>query len=121
MAACWSRGARSEVPETLVPTVPEKSSIFNATPYSVTEVPSTGISPVAEAAACKAEEALAMMRSTPLETKVLAMVAQVAGSLAAYSRSKVTLSPNASFNASWNPWVAWSSASWGVSCTIPMV
>ena len=51
MAACWSRGARSEVPETLLPTVPEKFSMPRATPYSVMEVPSTGMSAVAEAAA----------------------------------------------------------------------
>ena len=49
--ACWSRGARSEVPDTLAPTVPEKFSIPRATPYSVMEVPSTGMELVAEAAA----------------------------------------------------------------------
>ena len=35
-AACWSRGARSEVPEILPPTVPSKSVRSRATPYSVT-------------------------------------------------------------------------------------
>ena len=47
MSACSVRGARSEVPETLPPTVPEKLSIPSATPYSVTEVPRMGISAVA--------------------------------------------------------------------------
>ena len=66
------------------PTVPEKSVIPNATPYSVTEVPRIGISAVAVAAACNAEVAFAMIRSTFLDTKELAIVAQVAGSLAAF-------------------------------------
>ena len=38
ISACWSSGARSEVPEMLPPTVPEKSVRPRATPYSVTEV-----------------------------------------------------------------------------------
>ena len=55
-----------------------------ATPYSVTEVPRMGMLPVAAAAAWTAGVALAMIRSTFLDTKEFAMVAQVAGSLAAF-------------------------------------
>ena len=51
IAACWSSGARSDVPVTLVPVLPEKLSMPSATPYSVTEVPTIGISFVAETAA----------------------------------------------------------------------
>ena len=43
MSACWSRGARSDVPEILPPTVPLKSLMSSATPYSVTAVPRTGM------------------------------------------------------------------------------
>ena len=59
ISACWSSGARSEVPEMLPPTVPEKSVRPRATPYSVTEVPRTGISLVADCAACRAGVAFA--------------------------------------------------------------
>lgn len=51
MSACLSSGARSEVPEMLPPTVPEKLSISSATPYYVTDVPRIGISFVPAAAA----------------------------------------------------------------------
>ena len=101
--ACSSSGARSEVPETLVPTVPVKPSMPSATPYSVTAVPRTGMSPVAEAAACREAVALARIRSTPLETKPLTMVAQVADSPAAFCSSNCTLSPRASVRASLKP------------------
>ena len=43
-----------------------------------------GMSAVAAAAAWRAGVALAMMRSTPLDTKEVAMEAQAAGSLAAF-------------------------------------
>ena len=82
--ACWSRGARSEVPDTLVPTVPVKSAMFSATPYSVMEVPSTGMVSVADAAAWSGAVALAIIRSTLLDTKPLIMVAQVGVSPAAF-------------------------------------
>ena len=45
-----------------------------ATPYSVMEVPRMGMVLVAVEAACRAEVPLAMIRSTPWETKLLAMV-----------------------------------------------
>ena len=51
MAACCSSGARSDVPETLPPTVPLKLSISSATPYSVTAVPRIGMDWVAATAA----------------------------------------------------------------------
>ena len=78
------------MPETLVPTVPEKFSMPRATPYSVMEVPSTGISPVAVAAARRAAVALPRIRSTPSETKPLTMVEQVGESPAALPSLKVT-------------------------------
>ncbi len=71
------------MPETLPPTVPEKSSMPRATPYSVMEVPRTGISEVALYAAWSAAVALARMRSYFLETKELTMVLHVALSPAA--------------------------------------
>ena len=77
----------------LPPTVPSKSVRPRATPYSVTEVPSTGMLSVADCAACRAGVALAMIRSTPEETKPLVMVAQVAESPCAFWKSKVTFSP----------------------------
>ena len=46
------------------PTVPVKSSISRATPYSVTDVPRIGMSAVPAAAACKAGVALARIKST---------------------------------------------------------
>ena len=120
ISACWSRGARSEVPETLVPRVPEKFSMLKATPYSVTEVPRMGMSPVAVAAAWTAGVALAMIRSTFLETKEFAMVEQLAGSLAAFWRSYFQpSSPSLSFMASIKPWVAASSASWVTNWEMP--
>ena len=122
MAACWSRGGRSEVPETLPPTVPVKSLRPRATPYSVTAVPSTGISVVAAAAACRAGVALARIRSTPLETKVLLMVAQVVVSFCAFWKSNSTFSsPSCSFRASSKPLVAASRASCSTSWQIPIL
>ena len=47
MSACSVRGARSEVPLMLPPTVPLKSESPSATPYSVTEVPRMGMEVVA--------------------------------------------------------------------------
>ena len=84
IAACSLSGARSEVPETLMPVTPLKSSMPSATPYSVMEVASTGMSAVAADAACSAGVAFAMMRSTPADTKVLAWVAQAAVSPEAF-------------------------------------
>lgn len=122
MAACWSSGARSDVPEMLPPTVPLKLSMPSATPYSVTAVPRIGMSFVAAAAACRAPVALARIRSTPLDTKPLQMVAQVALSPAAFCSSKVTLSaPSASVMASRKPLVAASSASCCTSWQMPTV
>ena len=121
ISACWSSGARSEVPEMLPPTVPEKSLRPSATPYSVTEVPSTGISLVADCAACRAGVAFAMMRSTPEETKPLAMVAQVAESPCAFWKSNFTLSPNSAVRASSKPCVAASSAACCTSWQMPTV
>ncbi len=104
------------------PTVPLKSSSSRATPYSVTEVPRMGISLVAAAAACRAGVALARIRSTPLETKVLTMVAQVLESPWAFCSSNTTASsPSSSTMASLKPCVAASSASCCTSWQIPMV
>ena len=83
-SACSVRGAKSEVPETLPPTVPLKSLMPNATPYSVMEVPRIGMVAVAFCAACSAGVAFAMIRSTFLDTKLLTMVVQVAESFAAF-------------------------------------
>ena len=71
------------MPETLPPTVPSKSFKFKATPYSVMDVPRTGMVNVELAHACKAGVALAMIRSTFLFTKELAIVTHVAESPAA--------------------------------------
>ena len=109
------------MPETLPPTVPLKSSMPRATPYSVMEVPRMGMSAVAAWAACRAAVPLAMMRSTPAETKPLQMVAQVAESFWAFCTSNVTASPSWSVSASWKPWVAASSASCCTSWQMPMV
>ena len=54
------------------------------------EVPRTGMSLVAEAAACSAAVAFAMMRSTPSETKPLTMVAQLLESPEAFFSSNLT-------------------------------
>ena len=105
----------------LPPTVPSKSVRPRATPYSVTEVPSTGMLSVADCAACRAGVALAMIRSTPEETKPLAMVAQVAESPCAFWKSKVTLSPKAAVRASSKPWVAASRAACCTSWQMPTV
>ena len=93
-----------------MPVTPVKPSMPSATPYSVTEVPRIGISPVAATAACRAGVALHMMRSTLSETKVLAMVAQFTASPEAFFSSKIT-SGIFSESASLKPWVAWSRAS----------
>ena len=122
MAACSSRGARSEVPETLLPTVPLKSSMPRATPYSVMEVPRMGMVPVAAEAAWRAAVPLARIRSTPSETKEPQMVVQVAESPAAFCSFQMTFSaPSASSTASLKPWVAASSASCWTSWQMPMV
>ena len=99
-----------------------KSWMPSATPFSVTEVPRTGMSAVAATAAWRAGVAFAIIRSTPSATKPLAMVAQVLESPAAFCRSNFTLSaPSLATNASWKPWVAASSASWVTSWQIPTV
>ena len=121
MSACWSRGARSEVPETLPPTVPSKLSMSSATPYSVTEVPRMGMLSVADTAACRAGVALAMIRSTLLAAKPLQMVAQVGMSPEAFCSSNSTWPGRASLMASLKPWVAASSASCCTSWQMPMV
>ena len=114
IAACWSRGARSEVPEILPPTVPSKSVRSRATPYSVTAVPRIGISLVPAAAA--------RIRSTLLDTKLLMIVLHVAESPCAFCSSNVTFSsPRPSFTASSNPCVAASSASCWTNWQIPML
>ena len=92
-----------------------------ATPYSVMEVPRMGMVLVAEAAACRAVVPLAMIRSTPWETKLLAMVAQLALSPEAFWGSMVTLSPSLSFSASWKPWVASSRATCCICWRMPTV
>ena len=117
--ACSSRGARSLVPEILVPTRPSKSSIPSATPYSVTEVPRTGMVLVPACAACRAGVALARIRSTLSETKPLMMVLQVLESPWAFFSSKVTASPSCSVRASLNPWVAASKATCCTSWQMP--
>ena len=109
------------MPETLPPTVPSKSVRPSATPYSVTEVPRMGMLLVAACAACRAGVALAMIRSTPAETKPLAMVAQVAESFCAFWKSNFTLSPNASVRASSKPCVAASSAACSTNWQMPTV
>ena len=102
MSACLSRGARSDVPEMLPPTVPLKLSIPRATPYSVMDVPSTGISSYF-AAAWRAGVALAIIRSTFLFTKVSTIVLQTWGSPLAFSERNVTLSPSSALRASIKP------------------
>ena len=64
----------------LPPTVPLKSESSRATPYSVTDVPKIGMSPVAAAADCRAGVAFAIIKSTLFETNWLAIVEQVAES-----------------------------------------
>ena len=104
------------------PTVPEKSSMSRATPYSVTEVPRMGMEPVAATAACRAGVALARIRSTPSVTNWPQMDEQAAGSLEAFCSRKATFSsPRPSFTASIKPWVAASSASCWTSWQMPMV
>ena len=103
------------------PTVPSKSVRPRATPYSVTEVPRMGMLSVAACAACRAGVAFAMIRSTPAETKPLAMVAQVAESFWAFWKSKVTFSPNCAVRASSKPWVAASKAACSTSWQMPTV
>ena len=81
-----------------------------------------GISVVALYAACRDGVALAMIRSTFWETKVLTMVVQTFWSLAAFWTEMSTLSaPSFSCTASMKPWVAASSASWVTSWHTPMV
>ena len=104
-----------------VPALPSNPSMPRATPYSVTEVPRMGIVSVADMAACRAVVPLAMIRSTPWETKLLTMVVQLLVSPEAFWGSKVTLSPSSSVRASWKPWVAWSSATCCCCWTMPMV
>lgn len=65
--ACSSRGARSLVPEILVPTRPSKSSIPSATPYSVTEVPRTGMVLVPACAACRAGVQVNIIRNKAID------------------------------------------------------
>ncbi len=74
---------------------------------------------VAEAAACSAGVALAMIRSTFSDTKPFTMVPQVLASPEAFFTSTSTLSPRASFSASVKPLVAASRASCCTSCTTP--
>ena len=105
----------------LPPTVPSKSVRPRATPYSVTEVPSTGMLLVADCAACRAGVALAMIRSTPEETKPLVMVAQVAESPCAFWKSKVTFSPKEAVRASSKPCVAASRAACCTNWQMPIV
>ena len=105
----------------LPPTVPSKSVRPRATPYSVTEVPSTGMLSVADCAACRAGVALAMIRSTPEETKPLVMVAQVAESPCAFWKSKVTFSPKEAVRASSKPCVAASRAACCTNWQMPIV
>ena len=78
-----------------------------------------GIVSVAAAAACKALVALAIIRSTPLETKLVAIVVQVLESFCAFWTVISTWSPSASVKASWNPCVAASSASCSICCSTP--
>ena len=80
-----------------------------------------GMSAVEAWAACRAGVPLAMIRSTPAETKPLQMVEQVGESFWAFCRSKVTASPSCSVSASWKPWVAASSASCCTSWQMPTV
>ena len=75
----------------------------------------------AEEAACRAVVPLAMIRSTPWETKLLAMVVQLALSPEAFWGSMVTLSPSSSVRASWKPWVAASRASCWTCWIMPTV
>ncbi len=105
----------------LPPTVPSKSVRPRATPYSVTEVPSTGMLLVAACAACRAGVAFAMIRSTPEETKPLVMVAQVAESPCAFWKSKVTFSPKEAVRASSKPCVAASRAACCTNWQMPIV
>ena len=93
-----------------------------ATPYSVTDVPKIGIDKVELAHACKAGVALAMMRSTFLFTKELAIVTHVAASAAASCTSKTTLSlPKPSSTAALKPSVAESRAGWATNWQIPIL
>ena len=64
---------------------------------------------------------MAMIRSTPEETKPLVMVAQVAESPCAFWKSKVTLSPKAAVRASSKPWVAASRAACCTNWQMPTV
>ena len=64
---------------------------------------------------------MAMIKSTPEETKPLVMVAQVAESPCAFWKSKVTLSPKAAVRASSKPWVAASRAACCTSWQMPTV
>ena len=116
MSPCSVNGARSEVPETLPPTVPLKSERPSAVPYSVIEVPKIGISEVALYAACNAAVAFAIIKSTFLETNAFAIVVHAVESPAAFCTSISTFSaPSNDFNASSKPCVAASSAKCCVS------
>ena len=96
--------------------------IPNATPYSVTDVPSTGISLVPAWAAWSAGVAFASIKSTLLETNPFIIVEHVAESPCAFCSSNVTVpSPNSLFSSSLNPFVAASSASCWTSWQIPTV
>ena len=92
-----------------------------ATPYSVMEVPRTGMSAVAEAAAWRGAVALAIIRSTPPDTKPLMMVAQVGVSPAAFWGSSSTWPGSRALMASVKPSVAASSAGWGASWQMPIL
>ena len=78
-----------------------------------------GMVSVAAAAACRGVVALARIRSTFEDTKLLMMVAQLELSPEAFSTSTVTASPKASVRASWKPWVAESSAGCCISWHTP--
>lgn len=80
------------------------------------------MSAVAWAAACSGAVALARIRSTPVETKPLTMVVQLAESPEAFYSSNLTLpSPSFSVKASLKPWVAASSASCWTNWQMPTV
>ena len=80
-----------------------------------------GMVVVAAAADCRAVVPLAMMRSTPEETKLPTMVEQLAASPEAFWTSTEAWSPKSSATASWKPWVAASSASCCICWITPMV
>ena len=63
------------------------------------EVPRIGISIVADAAACKAGVAFAIIKSTLFDTNALIIVAQVPESPCPFCKSNSTRSPNFSTNA----------------------